>query len=887
MALGADFPADPDFLVTFTGMLSASSHRALEVTEILLSTHHPPKHPAALAAMKIAAKTIPTDRNLQETLSILLANVILAPLEVYEVLLAAIEGRNLSAVAAISLAVGHHWKYIVDTGGSEAMTLAAQVDDHEIRFRLLGFLQLIGATPNTPALRERLLQDAKSGNLKYLDQLLLFGVSPGCPTTHSDTGTLGWAVQSLNLPVFDLILATAKLTFQAASDALRHLPERAPDTAKIKIIRSLAERGASCEELSHQLFLSVRNSERHVVEMLLQLGATSTYRDRDGGSALSTAVRLGNVPLIKNLLARSPPDVVSEAMSYALAGLYDQEQNLICVLKMMVSKGAHGSSVDDTVLETLDHPIPATEQILMILLPVGIGSVASGKAVLALSRQAATARSVELLCEASDIPETALGSALTIVLGHETINMEKARILAKTIKTTGRSHILDHLLVHFHRDAHAKGYQIVDFLLASGASIDAGDGCVMAAEASRGNLARLGEMMMRAPSPVTLENTLKKALSSMPPGPVQKDIIRLILDSTMIDIGQGAVALLAVQHEDIDLLAMVLNSRDRVSFSYKEALWDALERVCDKAVSVFIRSGMAPEIAASALDHPLRGRSLENPKAVNIAASLLQVGVDSGAKDVALLKAFSAVTTSGGLPANLIHLLVSKGANPCQKADLLFRTTFQKKSIAALRALTAAPFQLDRVVRVLIESLDEGSAGYVVEALEICLAQAQRHSTRKPLDNTLLKVALERYPTSDAIVGLLLNNGGTASPNCGHLGGNGLGGVQNLLPFFWASNPKKRVSDKVWLKLLSATSQPDLEGIPPSDLARVVHAAAAREDPTLLNQLISRGIPIDLETPHGETALSLATMNGNLHAIKTLTSAGSRPNDGSLHIAAV
>jgi hypothetical protein len=94
VALGADFPADPDFLVTFTGMLPASSHRALEVTEILLCTHHPPKHPAALSVMKMAAKTTPTGGNLQETLLILLANVILAPLEVYEVLLAHLRPEN-------------------------------------------------------------------------------------------------------------------------------------------------------------------------------------------------------------------------------------------------------------------------------------------------------------------------------------------------------------------------------------------------------------------------------------------------------------------------------------------------------------------------------------------------------------------------------------------------------------------------------------------------------------------------------------------------------------------------------------------------------------------------------------------------------------------------
>jgi hypothetical protein len=74
--------------------------------------------------------------------------------------------------------------------------------------------------------------------------------------------------------------------------------------------------------------------------------------------------------------------------------------------------------------------------------------------------------------------------------------------------------------------------------------------------------------------------------------------------------------------------------------------------------------------------------------------------------------------------------------------------------------------------------------------------------------------------------------------------------------------------------------------IPPSDLAWVVYAAAARGDPTLLKELISRGAPIDLETPHEDAALSLATSDGDLHAIKTLTSAGSRPNDGSLYIAA-
>lgn len=121
-------------------------------------------------------------------------------------------------------------------------------------------------------------------------------------------------------------------------------------------------------------------------------------------------------------------------MPYALAGLDDQEQALISVLTMMVSHGAHGLSVDETVLKTLKRPGPATEDILMVLLPVGIGPVASGKAVLALSRQAATVRSLELLCETSDIPETPLASALKIVLGHKTLNMEKARILAETIE---------------------------------------------------------------------------------------------------------------------------------------------------------------------------------------------------------------------------------------------------------------------------------------------------------------------------------------------------------------------------------------------------------------------------------------------------------------------
>lgn len=142
----------------------------------------------------------------------------------------------------------------METGGSETTTLAAQIDDPDIRFCLLNFLQLVGATTDTPALRDRLLQDAKSGNIECLNQLLLFGVSPACPTAHSDTGTLGWAVQSLNLPIFDLILATAKFTPQASSDALRVLPGRAHETTKIKIIRSLAERGASGDELSHQLF---------------------------------------------------------------------------------------------------------------------------------------------------------------------------------------------------------------------------------------------------------------------------------------------------------------------------------------------------------------------------------------------------------------------------------------------------------------------------------------------------------------------------------------------------------------------------------------------------------------------------------------------------------
>lgn len=66
----------------------------------------------------------------------------------------------------------------------------------------------------------------------------------------------------------------------------------------------------------------------------------------------------------------------------------------------------------------------------------------------------------------------------------------------------------------------------------------------------------------------------------------------------------------------------------------------------------------------------------------------------------------------------------------------------------------------------------------------------------------------------------------------------------------------------------------------------VMYAAAARKDPTLFKQLISRGATIDLETSHGDTALSLATERNDLVAIENLTGAGSQPNDGSLHIAA-
>lgn len=371
-------------------------------------------------------------------------------------------------------------------------------------------------------------------------------------------------------------------------------------------------------------------------------------------------------------------------------------------------------------------------------------------------------------------------------------------------------------------------------------------------------------MMRRAPSPLTLENTLKKALSLLP-GPVQRDIVRLILDSATTDIGQGDVALLAVQDEDTDLLKMVMNhGRGRVPFSCKEALWDAIDHDND----------------TSALDHLLAGPSLETPEAVNIATSLLQAGVDSGAKDAALWKAFSAVTASGALPAELIHLLVSKGADPCQQAALLFRTTFQKAGIAALRALTAAPFPLDTVVRILMESSDESRASYVAKALNICLAQAKRYSSRHELeDKALLKVALERYPTSDAIVALLLDNGCTASADCGL---QGIDGTKNLLPFFWASNPERRVPDKVMLKLLSATSQQDLRGIPPSDMVWDMYAAAARKEPTLFKQLISRGTTIDLENSHGVTALSLAADGDDLVAIKTLTGAVCRRNDGSL-----
>lgn len=59
----------------------------------------------------------------------------------------------------------------------------------------------------------------------------------------------------------------------------------------------------------------------------------------------------------------------------------------------------------------------------------------------------------------------------------------------------------------------------------------------------------------------------------------------------------------------------------------------------------------------------------------------------------------------------------------------------------------------------------------------------------------------------------------------------------------------------------------------------VMYAAAARKEPTLFKQLISRGTTIDLENSYGVTALSLAADEDDLVAIKTLTGAGCRRND--------
>lgn len=573
---GSQFP--PDEALYTAAASPAPSGPDSVFLRLWLSAHSPPNHQTALVVIRKAVQSSPWNAAMGAALSMLLANIGVSASEAYDLLLVAIKAERLEAIAAVSLATQSH-RGQFQGQALEATKLAAKMVNDSARYKTLAFLFSAGSRADTPELRDRLRCDANGGRLGHVQLLIKAGVPPYKP----DADTLRWAVKNVRRDVFDVLLG-GHIPPDAATAAVATLPRTASEGDKMHFVSSLAKKGASTAPLGRLLLKAVQDSHHHLVNLLLRLGATSSYKEDRNQNSLCIAAQRGDVPLVEKLcLARPTSEIASEALDLAFESLKHRAvDDLLRALSLLLAQGAGGAAIDVIVLKALSHP--NSEEILRTLLPVVIRSTTAGKAVNIVIRQPGT-ETLELICNSTTVKSGELATALDHALYANTriYEDEKALILSRTAKRHGYQDVLDRLMFNPARDTHPKADQIVDMLLANGASINAGGGHVLATAAASADPVRLEELLRARPNTSSLEKALEIAIISRR-DPIRLSVARLILGASNSHIGQTAALLRVVgergpnTQDRLLLVSLLLDNDASVDFENGRTLARIVKR---------------------------------------------------------------------------------------------------------------------------------------------------------------------------------------------------------------------------------------------------------------------------------------------------------------------
>ncbi len=203
------------------------------------------------------------------------------------------------------------------------------------------------------------------------------------------------------------------------------------------------------------------------------------------------------------------------------------------------------------------------------------------------------------------------------------------------------------------------------------------------------------------------------------------------------------------------------------------------------------REAALDSLLVTVLEALINTGRLDSPECVQTGTILLNLGLPREVLTSTLLSVCQNAATD--LPVDFIGLLVDRGADPMVDNERCFISAAAKNDLFCVERLTSCSFDLDVVVGTLIHCIDDETR--LVKWIDLCL---QRSDNLRLQDHSLLRLAIERFPSGTAILRQLVENG--CEPMLEYSCKDENGDDTTLL--IWALAEVGRASDDILLELL-------------------------------------------------------------------------------------
>lgn len=332
-------------------------------------------------------------------------------------------------------------------------------------------------------------------------------------------------------------------------------------------------------------------------------------------------------------------------------------------------------------------------------------------------------------------------------------------------------------------------------LVSNGASVEFRNGQALVSIVQNGNMTLLQTVLQGnglPPSDDTMRSAFEAALRLS--NPMRLDVCQVLVHQGIDAETCSAHLIDAVQKQDPDLLALMLASGP-ISWNVdKDSLKYAVGHELVNEVDLLVQHGVPDQAIGTAFDDVVKRKAFTTNKQVQIASKLLSIGLDKEVRNNALYRAVA--QSSGEMPAPFIKMLLEHEADPATHNGMCFGQAAKKGNVDVFQALTSRPFDLNMVLRSLIDYLQ--SEPELCKWIDICVEQHRNTGSAATTDDSLLRFLIERFPKGKEALSRVLDQ----HYDPGYVFVEE-GESEETTLLMWALSKKGGASDDVLVELLS------------------------------------------------------------------------------------